>query len=192
MSGALGIPGLGPYCATKYAVEGLVESMLYELDTFGIKATLVQPGHMRLDDPEYNGSRTTATEVSSTQSTELKLRKYAHFLIKKPTPPYDTLSAPAGHAARVMQWLIDRQPVSAVKSAELVWQLGHCKYPPLRLLLGSYAVESVRDRLRSVTEEIEDWKHLSFGGNPGDAVRREEMEADGSAEIPDEDDMTAE
>lgn len=61
-----------------------------------------------------------------------------------------------------MQWLSDRQPTSAVKSAELIWQLGHCRYPPLRLLLGTYAVESVRDRLRSVIEEIEDWKHLHF------------------------------
>ena len=50
-SGALGVPGLGPYCATKYAVEGLVESMLYEIDAFGVKATLVAPGHLRIDEP---------------------------------------------------------------------------------------------------------------------------------------------
>ena len=42
--GALGVPGLGPYCATKYAVEGLIEAMLYEVDSFNIKATLVEPG----------------------------------------------------------------------------------------------------------------------------------------------------
>jgi short-subunit dehydrogenase len=36
-SGALGVPGLGPYCATKYAVEGLIEAMLYEVDAFNIK-----------------------------------------------------------------------------------------------------------------------------------------------------------
>jgi hypothetical protein len=32
----------------------------------------------------------------------------------------------------------------------------------LRLLLGSYAIESIRDRLKSVIEELEDWKHLHF------------------------------
>lgn len=31
-----------------------------------------------------------------------------------------------------------------------------------RLILGSYAIESIRDRLRSITEELEDWKHLHF------------------------------
>jgi hypothetical protein len=29
-------------------------------------------------------------------------------------------------------------------------------------LLGSYAIESIRDRLRSIIEELEDWKHLHF------------------------------
>lgn len=164
-SGALGVPGLGPYCATKYATEGLVESMLYEVDAFGIKATLVEPGHMRIDEPTTESPQTTTRTQGQIASAmdDFKLKKYGHFLLKKPSEPYDTPTSPAGHARRVIRWLIDRQPVSAVKSAELVWQLGHCKYPPLRLLLGSYAVESVRDRLRSVTEEIEDWKHLCFG-----------------------------
>ena len=96
------------------------------------------------------------------QPDVVKLKRYGHFFVKPPSAPYDTPTAPAGHARRVVQWLADRKPTSAVKSAELVWQLGHCRYPPLRLLLGSFAIESVRDRLRSITEEIEDWKHLSF------------------------------
>lgn len=55
-----------------------------------------------------------------------------------------------------------------MRCAELVWQLAHCAYPPLRLLLGGYAVESVRDRLRCVTEEIEDWRFLRFGEGGGE------------------------
>lgn len=159
-SGALGVPGLGPYCATKYATEGLIESMLYEIDAFGIKATLVEPGHVRLDEP--TGLDDKAFEGMALEGPKINLKRYGHFFVKKPSQAYDTDTAPAGHARRVVQWLSDRQPTSAVKSAELVWQLGHCKYPPLRLLLGTFAIESVRDRLRSVIEEIEDWKHLHF------------------------------
>lgn len=142
-SGALGVPGLGPYCATKYAVEGLIESMLYEVDAFNIKATLVEPGHVRLDDVREDAVAAGA-----------RLKKFAAFHVKKASEPYAGPNAPAGHAKRMVQWLNDRQPTSAVKSAELVWQLGHCSYPPLRLLLGMYAVESVRDRLRSIIEEV--------------------------------------
>ncbi|KAK1057930.1 1,2-dihydroxy-3-keto-5-methylthiopentene dioxygenase [Friedmanniomyces endolithicus] len=201
-SGALGVPGLGPYCATKYATEGLIESMLYEVDTFGIKATLVEPGHMRLDEPTgLDDSAFTshpahptgaaagaaaggAAAAAGQQNNMTKLARYGHFLVKKPSPPYDTPTAPAGHAGRVVQWLADRQPTSAVKSAELVWQLGHCRYPPLRLLLGSFAVESVRDRLRSVIEEIEDWKHLHFpSATSGEGEGEEGVKFEGEGDM---------
>ncbi|KAL1793457.1 hypothetical protein ACET3X_008439 [Alternaria dauci] len=162
-AGALGVPGLGPYCATKYAVEGLIESMLYEVDVFNIKATLVEPGHVRLDEPDDNILPPSYTSAPTPGTGPPKPKRYGHFFVKpNPSEPYAGLTSPAQHARRMVQWLNDRQPVSAVKSAELVWQLGHCSYPPLRLILGSYAVESIRDRLKSITEEIEDWKHLSF------------------------------
>ena len=170
-SGALGVPGLGPYCATKYAVEGLVESMLYEIDTFNIKATLVEPGHVRRDEPD---SKTNP------------LPMFGHFFIKPASEPYSGPTAPAGHAKRMVQWLGDKQPTSAVKAAELVWQLGHCSFPPLRLLLGSYAVESVRDRLRSIIEEIEDWKHLSFPPALDESMKQEDEEKEGKEEREDD------
>ncbi len=50
-AGALGVPGLGPFSAAKFAVEGLLESLLYEVAEFNIKTTLIEPGHMRLDEP---------------------------------------------------------------------------------------------------------------------------------------------
>lgn len=162
-SGALGVPGLGPFCATKYAIEGLIESMLYEIDNFNIKATLILPGHLRRDnDPSSSTTPAEPNNATTKPLIQTKLPVYGQFLIKAASEPYATPSAPSAHARRMVQWLNNNQPGSAVKAAELVWQLGHCSFPPLRLLLGSYAVDSVRDRLRSVIEEIEDWKHLSF------------------------------
>ncbi|KAJ9226246.1 hypothetical protein DTO027B5_4410 [Paecilomyces variotii] len=158
-SGALGVPGLGPYCASKYAVEGLMESMLYEVDSFNIKGTLVEPGHMRRDDI---GPVPPSTAHMNEHNLSAPLPLYGHFFIKPASEPYSTANAPAGHAKRMIQWFGEKQPTSAVKAAELVWQLGHCSYPPLRLILGAYAVESIRDRLKCIIEEIEDWKHLSF------------------------------
>lgn len=166
-SGALGVPGLGPYCATKYAVEGLIEAMLYEIDSFGIKATLVEPGPVRRDEPDW------ATNP---------LPSWGHFLIKPSSEPYADASSPSLHARRMVQWLGDRQPTSAVKCAELVWQLGHCSYPPLRLLLGSYAIESIRDRLRSLIEELEDWKHLHFPLSADANVEEDKGEKDEAEE----------
>ncbi|EPE07468.1 retinol dehydrogenase 8 [Ophiostoma piceae UAMH 11346] len=166
-SGALGVPGLGPYCATKYAVEGLIEAMLYEVDAFDIKATLVEPGLLRRDDAvtrgnvEDDGGGGNNGTGGTIQGME-GLPTWGHFLIKPPSEPYASRSAPARHTMRMVQWLGDRQPTSVVQCAEIVWQLAHCKFPPLRLPLGSYAIESIRDRLRSVTEELDDWRHLNF------------------------------
>lgn len=38
------IPNLGMYCATKYGVEAMFETMAYELAPFGVEVTIIQPG----------------------------------------------------------------------------------------------------------------------------------------------------
>jgi short-subunit dehydrogenase len=43
-AGRFGYPGGSAYVSTKFAVEGLSESMAYELEPFGIKVILVEPG----------------------------------------------------------------------------------------------------------------------------------------------------
>jgi NAD(P)-dependent dehydrogenase (short-subunit alcohol dehydrogenase family) len=43
-AGRFGYPGGSAYVSTKFAVEGLCESMAYELEPFGIKVILVEPG----------------------------------------------------------------------------------------------------------------------------------------------------
>lgn len=40
-------PGFGIYCATKFAVQGLSESLSAELKPFGIHVTIVSPGYFR-------------------------------------------------------------------------------------------------------------------------------------------------
>ncbi|KPI44370.1 putative oxido [Cyphellophora attinorum] len=216
-SGAQGVPGLAPYCATKYAVEGLIESMLYEVDGFGVRVTLVEPGHVRRDDVAAGGSpppttttmtgkgqkqqqqqtkrpsplkhqlSTTSNPSSTATPPPPSLPPYTHFLILKPSPPYATPDSPSKHAQRLVQWYGGtNQPTSVLKASELVWQLGHCSYPPLRLLLGSYAVESIRERLKSVIEEIEDWKWLHYpavaGWGDGEGDEEDDHEEDGDGE----------
>jgi NAD(P)-dependent dehydrogenase (short-subunit alcohol dehydrogenase family) len=43
-AGRFGYPGGSAYVSTKFAIEGLSESMAYELEQFGIKVVLVEPG----------------------------------------------------------------------------------------------------------------------------------------------------
>lgn len=38
------VPNLGMYCATKFGVEAMFETMAYELAPFGVEITIIQPG----------------------------------------------------------------------------------------------------------------------------------------------------
>jgi len=42
--GRLLIPNLGMYCATKFGIEAMFETMAYELAPFGVEVTIIQPG----------------------------------------------------------------------------------------------------------------------------------------------------
>lgn len=42
--GRLLLPNIGAYCATKFAVEAMFETMAYELAPFGVEVTIIQPG----------------------------------------------------------------------------------------------------------------------------------------------------
>jgi NAD(P)-dependent dehydrogenase (short-subunit alcohol dehydrogenase family) len=46
-AGRFGFPGGSAYVSTKFAVEGLSESMSYELEPLGIKVVIVEPGVIR-------------------------------------------------------------------------------------------------------------------------------------------------
>jgi NAD(P)-dependent dehydrogenase (short-subunit alcohol dehydrogenase family) len=46
-AGRFGFPGGSAYVSSKFALEGLSESMAYELEQFGIKTVLIEPGFVR-------------------------------------------------------------------------------------------------------------------------------------------------
>jgi len=46
VQGQVGSPTEGPYCASKFALEALSESLHYELRHFGIRTVIVQPGYI--------------------------------------------------------------------------------------------------------------------------------------------------
>jgi NAD(P)-dependent dehydrogenase (short-subunit alcohol dehydrogenase family) len=47
VGGRIGLPVLSAYHSTKFAVEGLSESISYELEPFGIRVVIIEPGVIR-------------------------------------------------------------------------------------------------------------------------------------------------
>lgn len=46
-AGRIGFPAMSAYVSSKFALEGLSESMSYELEPFGIKVIIIEPGVIR-------------------------------------------------------------------------------------------------------------------------------------------------
>src|SRR5918996_5373424 len=46
-AGLIGFPGMSAYVSSKFALEGLSESMSYELEPFGIRVVIIEPGVIR-------------------------------------------------------------------------------------------------------------------------------------------------
>jgi NAD(P)-dependent dehydrogenase (short-subunit alcohol dehydrogenase family) len=47
VGGRIGLPALSAYHSTKFALEGLSESIAFELEPFGIRVIIIEPGVIR-------------------------------------------------------------------------------------------------------------------------------------------------
>jgi len=64
-------PGWGVYCATKFAVEALTESLAVELAPLGIHATVVEPGYFRTDFLDDSSLVKTKRQIDDYAATTL-------------------------------------------------------------------------------------------------------------------------
>jgi NAD(P)-dependent dehydrogenase (short-subunit alcohol dehydrogenase family) len=137
IGGYASYPGWGAYCATKFAVEALTESLAYELEPFGVKATTVEPGFFRTD----------FLDSTSLVSTEKSFPEYAATV-----GAMRDFAASANHA----------QPGDPTKLSKAIMKLVDSKEPPLRLPLGSDTVHKITEKNQFVQKELETWKHLAI------------------------------
>jgi NAD(P)-dependent dehydrogenase (short-subunit alcohol dehydrogenase family) len=137
IGGYASYPGWGVYCATKFAVEALTESLDYELKALGVRATTVEPGFFRTD----------FLDSTSLVSTRLSLPEYA-----------DTVGAMREFAASANH----AQPGDPAKLSQAILKLADSDNPPLRLPLGSDTVDKLIEKNRFVEKELNDWRQLAL------------------------------
>ena len=69
-AGRFGYPGGSAYVSTKFALEGLSESMAYELDRFDIRVALVEPGFVRTNFSSVVAKRSQDPDSEYSKMTE--------------------------------------------------------------------------------------------------------------------------
>ena len=139
VGGLIGMAHAGIYNGSKFALEGLGESLAAQLKPLGIHVTNVEPGPFRT---KWAGDSATYTET--------KITDY------QPTVG-EGLNASLGRDGN--------QKGDPAKAAEAMYQLVRLPKPPTHLLLGGFAYQLVREKLQAMLKEIDDFAYL---GEPTD------------------------
>ncbi|WP_067664466.1 oxidoreductase [Nocardia miyunensis] len=135
MGGLMTVPGLSAYCGSKYALEGILETIGKEVAGFGIHVTAIEPGSFRTD---WAGRSMVRAE--------------------RAVADYDELFDPIRTARQAAS---GNQLGDPAKAAEAVLAILDSPTPPAHLLLGSDALRLVTAGRASVDEDIATWETLA-------------------------------
>ncbi len=144
IGGVAGFPNTGIYHGSKWALEGMSESLAQEVAGFGIGVTIVEPGPFRTD---WNGD-------SMTRAT--------------PMPEYDEV---LGARRKAMDGSGARTQVGDPRRAgEALLKVLDSDSPPRRLLLGAFAADTGPKVYRERLEEWAVWDDVARGADfpPGE------------------------
>ena len=135
IAGLRSFPSLGYYCSTKYAVEGLSESLWQEVEPLGIKVTLVEPSGFRTD---WAGR--------SANVSENRIADY------EPT---------SGAVLRQVRESSGNQPGDPLRAAKAIVQAVESGDPPRRLLLGNDAFEGAMAKISEMRAAFEAYETVT-------------------------------
>jgi NAD(P)-dependent dehydrogenase (short-subunit alcohol dehydrogenase family) len=200
--GHIGTPGMPIYTAATWALEGFCDSLAYEIAPFNIKVTIVQPNKEiqsltnRLTFvPQHPAYADSSNNLAPTVRDMLTNVLNANPETALPTSP-DPLPSPTSQGEPFLEpdagggEIIHRfpqLPASAVDQlvAETVHALtaigGH-ENPPARHIVGSEGALAVKEKLRTVTEEMEDFVEASLAVDIFDSELKAEAREGGTRE----------
>lgn len=95
-AGRIGFPGMSAYVSSKFALEGLSESMSYELEPFAIKVVIIEPGVIRTNfkkNSVMSKKSLDNSSISPYSSIIQKIDSSISSIIEHATPPEDVAKA---------------------------------------------------------------------------------------------------
>lgn len=139
VGGLVAFPGIGFYNATKFAVDGLSESLSKEVAHLGIKVTVICPSGFRTD---WAGR--------SANNTKVQIEDYA----------------PSAHQNKdTIRGYSGNQPGDPKRAAKAIVKAVESENPPLRLLLGVAALKNARLKLDALKKDFDTWAETTEGAD---------------------------
>ncbi|SED15638.1 NADP-dependent 3-hydroxy acid dehydrogenase YdfG [Amycolatopsis tolypomycina] len=136
LGGLAAFGATGYYHATKFAVEGLSESLAAEVAPLGIKVTIVEPAAFR-----------THWSGPSMRQSAIRIDDYAET---------------AGARRKATLATYGRQPGDPARAAEAILAAVGSDEPPLRLLLGRAAYDIATARLDTLRATFDTWRETTL------------------------------
>ncbi|MGW2471213.1 SDR family NAD(P)-dependent oxidoreductase [Streptomyces bauhiniae] len=145
LAGLVGLPGTTAYATSKFGLEGWMEALRFDLEPFGIRTTVVEPGYFRTE---------LLTDASS-NFAELSIDDYAE-------------RSAAMREGRVR--MNGKQPGDPAKLADALLKVVDLEEPPLRFVAGSDAIEAVAVKAGELLAQAEASRELGTGLSHTDAA----------------------
>jgi NAD(P)-dependent dehydrogenase (short-subunit alcohol dehydrogenase family) len=134
--------GLSGYQSAKFAVEGFSEVLFHELKAIDVKTTIVEPGGFRTD---WSG---------------------ASMGFAKSIADYDPAIGPF---REFTQQYTGFEPGDPAKAAKVLYDVSRMAEPPMRLVLGKFATQYVKEGYEESLAELERWSDLTLSTDYEDA-----------------------
>jgi NAD(P)-dependent dehydrogenase (short-subunit alcohol dehydrogenase family) len=139
IGGLVGFPGVGYYNATKFAVEGLSESLAKEVAPLGIRVLVVEPGPFRTD--------------------------WAGRSLKRSSQQIPEYAETAGAFREGITSRSGKQAGDPVRAGEAILKALDSDHPPLHLVLGLIALERARTKIEQLRGEVDAWEETSLSAD---------------------------
>jgi NAD(P)-dependent dehydrogenase (short-subunit alcohol dehydrogenase family) len=136
-AGLIGQEFVAAYAASKFGVEGWMESLRFDVEPFGIRTTVVEPGFFRTE---------LLVEGSSTIWPELSIKDYAE-------RTESTIAA--------WRSMNGQQGGDPAKLAAALVTITELETPPLRFVAGVDAVAAVKQKARDLLAQVDAYRDLS-------------------------------
>jgi NAD(P)-dependent dehydrogenase (short-subunit alcohol dehydrogenase family) len=134
VGGRMASIGLSAYQSAKWAVGGFSEVLAREVESFGIRVTIAEPGGMRTD---WAGDSMAELPISDA---------------------YKPVIEPAVERLRTAN---GTQPGDPVRISQVLLDIADLPEPPLRLLLGSDAVAGATAKAETLAASDAKWRSVS-------------------------------
>jgi NAD(P)-dependent dehydrogenase (short-subunit alcohol dehydrogenase family) len=139
IGGLTSFAATGYYHGTKYAVEGISESLAIEVKPLGIGVLIVEPGSFRTN--------------------------WAGPSIKQSATRIEAYDSTAGERRRQTEARSGNQAGDPVRAAQAIIDAALSDTPPLRLVLGQLALELARKKLDFMRDDFDRWESTTLGAD---------------------------